>query len=160
MAPGEVAEWSNAPHSKCGIGASLSGVRIPPSPPVINSLEKPRRIRPSCLPGHLDVTVGVGVAVTPIWMCGSRRQSLPDLDAPSDTTSRRTPFNRFELSSALLYRCPTRLPVLGIATPEGNFASSPVAANPASPRARTIAGFSSYFQWPRGWHAPCEADCE
>jgi hypothetical protein len=32
--PGEVAEWSNAPHSKCGIGASLSGVRIPPSPPV------------------------------------------------------------------------------------------------------------------------------
>src|SRR4051812_17814615 len=33
MAPGEVAEWSNAPHSKCGIGASLSGVRIPPSPP-------------------------------------------------------------------------------------------------------------------------------
>ena len=32
-APGEVAEWSNAPHSKCGIGASLSGVRIPPSPP-------------------------------------------------------------------------------------------------------------------------------
>src|SRR3984885_16052622 len=35
MAPGEVAEWSNAPHSKCGIGASLSGVRIPPSPPQI-----------------------------------------------------------------------------------------------------------------------------
>ena len=35
MAPGEVAEWSNAPHSKCGIGASLSGVRIPPSPPSI-----------------------------------------------------------------------------------------------------------------------------
>lgn len=34
MAPsGEVAEWLNAPHSKCGIGASLSGVRIPPSPP-------------------------------------------------------------------------------------------------------------------------------
>ena len=26
---GEVAEWSIAPHSKCGIGASLSGVRIP-----------------------------------------------------------------------------------------------------------------------------------
>ena len=33
FAPGEVAEWLNAPHSKCGIGASLSGVRIPPSPP-------------------------------------------------------------------------------------------------------------------------------
>src|ERR1700722_5388206 len=40
MAPGEVAEWSNAPHSKCGIGASLSGVRIPPSPPPIFSSEK------------------------------------------------------------------------------------------------------------------------
>jgi hypothetical protein len=26
-------EWLNAPHSKCGIGASLSGIRIPPSPP-------------------------------------------------------------------------------------------------------------------------------
>jgi hypothetical protein len=35
LAPGEVAEWLNAPHSKCGIGASLSGVRIPPSPPSI-----------------------------------------------------------------------------------------------------------------------------
>ena len=32
---GEVAEWLNAPHSKCGIGASLSGVRIPPSPPLL-----------------------------------------------------------------------------------------------------------------------------
>src|SRR6266481_342859 len=40
MAPGEVAEWLNAPHSKCGIGASLSGVRIPPSPPPIFGSEK------------------------------------------------------------------------------------------------------------------------
>jgi hypothetical protein len=31
---GEVAERLKAPHSKCGIGASLSGVRIPPSPPL------------------------------------------------------------------------------------------------------------------------------
>ncbi len=30
---GEVAEWSNAPHSKCGIPARVSWVRIPPSPP-------------------------------------------------------------------------------------------------------------------------------
>jgi hypothetical protein len=28
-----VAEWSIAPHSKCGIRATVSGVRIPPSPP-------------------------------------------------------------------------------------------------------------------------------
>ena len=32
-APGEVAEWSIAPHSKCGIRATVSGVQIPPSPP-------------------------------------------------------------------------------------------------------------------------------
>src|SRR6516225_11578606 len=31
---GEVAEWLNAPHSKCGIRVTVSGVRIPPSPPV------------------------------------------------------------------------------------------------------------------------------
>src|SRR6516225_12334871 len=30
---GEVAEWLNAPHSKCGIRVTVSGVRIPPSPP-------------------------------------------------------------------------------------------------------------------------------
>ena len=30
---GEVAEWLKAPHSKCGIRATVSGVRIPPSPP-------------------------------------------------------------------------------------------------------------------------------
>jgi hypothetical protein len=33
LAPGEVAEWLKAPHSKCGIRATVSGVRIPPSPP-------------------------------------------------------------------------------------------------------------------------------
>jgi hypothetical protein len=31
---GEVAEWLNAPHSKCGMGATPSGVQIPPSPPL------------------------------------------------------------------------------------------------------------------------------
>jgi hypothetical protein len=31
--PGEVAERLNAPHSKCGIRVTVSGVRIPPSPP-------------------------------------------------------------------------------------------------------------------------------
>src|SRR5690606_3583610 len=35
MPRGEVAEWLNAPHSKCGIRATVSGVRIPPSPPVL-----------------------------------------------------------------------------------------------------------------------------
>ena len=30
---GEVAERLKAPHSKCGIRATVSGVRIPPSPP-------------------------------------------------------------------------------------------------------------------------------
>ena len=32
---GEVAEWLKAPHSKCGIRATVSGVQIPPSPPAI-----------------------------------------------------------------------------------------------------------------------------
>ncbi len=32
---GEVAEWSIAPHSKCGVPATVPGVRIPPSPPFI-----------------------------------------------------------------------------------------------------------------------------
>src|SRR3981081_1655056 len=45
MAPGEVAEWSNAPHSKCGIGASLSGVRIPPSPPGFPDVRKTQQTR-------------------------------------------------------------------------------------------------------------------
>ena len=30
---GEVAEWSIAPHSKCGVPARVPGVQIPPSPP-------------------------------------------------------------------------------------------------------------------------------
>jgi hypothetical protein len=30
---GEVVEWLKAPHSKCGILARVSWVRIPPSPP-------------------------------------------------------------------------------------------------------------------------------
>jgi hypothetical protein len=30
---GEVAEWSNAPDSKSGLGECLTWVRIPPSPP-------------------------------------------------------------------------------------------------------------------------------
>ena len=30
-----MAEWSKAPHSKCGIRATVSWVRIPPSPPYI-----------------------------------------------------------------------------------------------------------------------------
>lgn len=34
ISSGEVAEWLNAPHSKCGIPARVSGVRIPPSPPL------------------------------------------------------------------------------------------------------------------------------
>ena len=34
---GEVAEWSIAPHSKCGVRATVPGVRIPPSPPRISN---------------------------------------------------------------------------------------------------------------------------
>jgi hypothetical protein len=48
-ASGEVAEWSNAPHSKCGMGGSPSGVRIPPSPPFFSIL----LMRISDLPFHV-----------------------------------------------------------------------------------------------------------
>src|SRR5512137_758791 len=42
---GEVAEWLKAPHSKCGIRATVSGVRIPPSPPAFGKiLNKIRRL--------------------------------------------------------------------------------------------------------------------
>ena len=39
-ASGEVAEWSKAPVSKTGRGESLSGVRISPSPPNMNSISE------------------------------------------------------------------------------------------------------------------------
>ena len=42
--PGEVAEWSIAPHSKCGVRASVPGVRIPPSPPVKYALSAISRV--------------------------------------------------------------------------------------------------------------------
>ena len=32
QAQGEVPEWSIGPHSKCGVRATVPGVRIPPSP--------------------------------------------------------------------------------------------------------------------------------
>src|SRR6201989_381521 len=61
MAPGEVAEWLNAPHSKCGIGASLSGVRIPPSPPVFKlSLHGST---PACQPDEFSITFDVRIAL-------------------------------------------------------------------------------------------------
>src|SRR3954462_14940851 len=37
---GEVAEWSKAPHSKCGVRATVPWVRIPPSPPSQTVLSK------------------------------------------------------------------------------------------------------------------------
>ncbi len=43
LASGEVAEWSIAPHSKCGVLARVPGVRIPPSPPA-PSMSKNRMI--------------------------------------------------------------------------------------------------------------------
>src|SRR5574337_1992485 len=42
---GEVAEWSIAPHSKCGVRASVPGVRIPPSPPLQNRTANAGRSR-------------------------------------------------------------------------------------------------------------------
>src|SRR3954462_15806035 len=36
---GEVAEWSKAPHSKCGVRATVPWVRIPPSPPILSTTQ-------------------------------------------------------------------------------------------------------------------------
>ena len=40
-AGGQVVEWLKAPHSKCGVGASLPWVRIPPCPPIKGPLAGP-----------------------------------------------------------------------------------------------------------------------
>ena len=38
---GEVVEWLMAPHSKCGVRATVPWVRIPPSPPIANQTANP-----------------------------------------------------------------------------------------------------------------------
>ena len=38
-----MAEWSNAPHSKCGLRESVTWVRIPPSPPAPDFRPSPER---------------------------------------------------------------------------------------------------------------------
>lgn len=66
---GQVAEWLNAPHSKCGIPARVSGVQIPPCPPffsakILNSLTFEPRIRfpPRLLPQQRAVVGWRGAA--------------------------------------------------------------------------------------------------
>src|SRR5947209_14399542 len=49
-ARGEVAEWLKAPHSKCGIRVTVSGVRIPPSPPPHRANENNGRAPETKLP--------------------------------------------------------------------------------------------------------------
>ena len=39
---GEVPEWSIGPHSKCGVRATVPGVRIPPSPQRTNEAKRCR----------------------------------------------------------------------------------------------------------------------
>ena len=66
---GEVAEWLNVPDSKSGIRASVSWVRIPPSPPVAQNRIPNRRKtapnrgqpRPQRLDGELRPFVGANV---------------------------------------------------------------------------------------------------
>ena len=44
---GEMPEWSIGPHSKCGVRATVPGVRIPLSPQqrlIINQLQKKRTV--------------------------------------------------------------------------------------------------------------------
>jgi hypothetical protein len=55
---GEVAEWSIAPHSKCGVRASVPGVRIPPSPPVPSRQNFSARLAKLKIPNNRAVRHG------------------------------------------------------------------------------------------------------
>lgn len=62
---GEVAEWSIAPHSKCGVRASVPGVRIPPSPPLPSS-----EASPSARCGRRKRNVPKALQVRPLHCAG------------------------------------------------------------------------------------------
>ena len=86
---GEVAEWLKAPHSKCGILARVSGVRIPPSPPTafpeqlaawLDSVANdPVAYRQISLNGSELMAVYFTVLVIEAWprKCCKRRVSMP-----------------------------------------------------------------------------------
>ena len=61
--PGEVAEWLNVPDSKSGVGASSSGVRIPPSPPISRETWIDCQLTSSFLSNFNVSTVGLSVAL-------------------------------------------------------------------------------------------------
>ena len=61
--PGEVAEWLNVPDSKSGVGASSSGVRIPPSPPISRETWIDCQLTSSFLANFNISTVGLCVAL-------------------------------------------------------------------------------------------------
>src|SRR5262249_15422599 len=105
---GEVAEWLKAPHSKCGIRVTVSGVRIPPSPPftlqlcfIINDLrtksgdgpQNGPQIRPWGDPDRRDHVSDAGLV--PAHVIENRldgvREDAPAGPAPLKRTGRRFP---------------------------------------------------------------------
>src|SRR5262249_40033731 len=67
---GEVAEWLKAPHSKCGIRVTVSGVRIPPSPPA--SPFAAVRLRPPTIADLLKFPRDLGISERFFVQEGSR----------------------------------------------------------------------------------------
>ena len=61
--PGEVAEWLNVPDSKSGVGASSSGVRIPPSPPISRETWIDCQLTSNLLTSFNTSTIGFSVAL-------------------------------------------------------------------------------------------------
>jgi hypothetical protein len=59
---GEVAEWSNVPHSKCGVPGRVPWVRIPPSPP---SSWRPRNR--GCAGQRPDQNLASSIVVAGSW---------------------------------------------------------------------------------------------
>ncbi len=61
---GQVAEWLKAPHSKCGIGATLSGVRIPPCPPFLQAFgARLNTVDPTATFAACPSFIGLGVVL-------------------------------------------------------------------------------------------------
>lgn len=86
---GEVAEWLNAPHSKCGIRATVSGVQIPPSPPFrvhTPPIPKPRLFRHSAHRGALlrvAETCVDRVVYRALYRCRQGRTALAGASRPA-----------------------------------------------------------------------------
>ena len=88
---GEVAERSNAPHSKCGVRATVPWVRIPPSPPRTPStglVYQVSAVNPRCSAGFHAAIRNRGALRVPVFAPPGRVWRGP---SPRGSTSVRFP---------------------------------------------------------------------